>query len=133
MGYRQVSLASIDFYARDLTIIRHGAGGYDAAGVWQDAQEQPATIRAGFNPKVSQSDLMQMPEAERTEKMATFWSREEIRTTSEDETRAADLMIVHGEAYRIVTSVRRDILVPGHEGTFWRAIGVLYRSEGRHV
>lgn len=90
---------AIDFYAKDYSRLRTGAGNY-VDGRWVDGTPTSVTIRAAvFSP--SGRDLYDLPEGQRERIVWTIWSREELRTADEDAQTVADAVQIQGRWFRV--------------------------------
>lgn len=85
----------------DLTILRKTAGEW-VRGRWVEGEVEPVVIEANVQP-AKMSELVMLPEPERTKQWLRVFSAEEIRTLREGEDGwPADEVVWEGDTWRVM-------------------------------
>ncbi len=118
---------AVDIAATPHTLRTYPAGSY-VEGEWKQGEPVETPIRAVMQAP-SARDLESLPEGERTEGLATVWSRSPLNTADEDDgSRSDEIINACGEAFRFINTRLRA------EAGFYRAIARLVTHDrGRSV
>lgn len=95
-------------------IIRKTKGAYDSDGVWQEGVPTTVTVEANVQP-MKYTDLMLLPESDRTKEWITLYSVDEIRTAYEsDDGWDADEVLWEGKTFKVMKCHRYQMGVLDH-------------------
>lgn len=118
---------AVDAFATPVTLRRYEGTGWASNGTYDpDGAIETRRIMAAVQAP-SRTDLQRLPEGERTEGLVAIWTREPLRTGSEESGQRADEIISDGLTYRVVTVMRR------REAAFTRALARLTHDRGRSL
>ena len=118
---------AVDAFAVPVTLRRYEGTGWASNGTYDpDGAIETRRIMAAVQAP-SRDDLQRLPEGERTEGLVTIWTREPLRTASEDGGLRADEIISDGQTYKILVVARR------REAAFTRAVARLIHDRGRNL
>lgn len=101
-------------HSTEVTILRKSKGGYDEDGVWQEGTSVNVPIEANVQP-MKYTEIMMLPESDRTKEWISIWSVSEIRSANEGEGGwDADEILWDGKTYKVMKSQRWQMGVLDH-------------------
>lgn len=105
-------------HSLSLEVRRKGMGYYDNDGFWVTSPDTVIAVEANVQP-MSDTDLMLLPESERTKEWIKIYSAEQVREAKEGPSGwEADFVVWEGDVYRVMKSRHYVMGILDH----WRAM-----------